>query len=1269
MTEPSIPPLPNAPLPVALGQLEACVAAVGADSEAPPLRRAEALAAIEKDLCLALAEHASDPELAGRRGHPVMAAMEAWGDDARTLDQAEAAQAAEELVEQLVTDEGERWQRTAEALLAREDRDEGYAAQLFEHLLDATALEREALCRDRDHDDPSPVGGKRAAVRDALAAASPTAQQRALQVRALVDSADDVLTGVDDMPPERAAQHLHLVADDIAWHRRTMERGTSVGKPLDRKLRRLRVEVQERQLQDALEDRFGARTVARFERLVLLLIFVVVGILLAEAIFDPPLGVQLVLTTIDTLACGIFLTEFFVKLALVKGKGSWFVRHFLIDFVPSIPFGLLTLQDKLVAADQARWGRLLRLIRITRVARYLRVLLPLIRMIRAYGFLARGLDRLMRRYGDLLNRNVILYPRREEREAARRVGEGVARRAARLQGRVDEAWNVLLRSAPPEDRATVLGARVAALAEARERGWLKRPARQDLVTKRTTVEVPAEVFFDRLESVTPEQLEAEYGQDFVARSARAARLFARPPIRWFPVLRHAVPRLAPGMTDGQIAAAASHALGRELRRHHDRVMALGDLHGTVTPAELVDRVGTVMFRASLRPARKLLLIGGVFLLLQGVAGVFGVDARGWAAWIESLIGDTLLLLGGICLLVLGIGWWLRSLAGRATAFYEQVAYAQYLALTEAIKGRYLTRDAEIFEQRVLAPESRVVPGAVTPDGDSRRETFLRVVRSWLVAPSSGANSGVTETLDRVVMLYRDSLDGALFVENDNRTTSQLLGDPALQEMRRLAWCIGRRDERQLLRLDLLRKRTMFGGPYLWFSFISKAVTQDVARLIVDYNRHAIPLAELPRSTPEERAAYERWKHGATDDLHGSKFRPRDVVYQTTAFKALHFLDVDPSRDTEVAEVYGDDVRAKLVVDRQVLVREIFGTYPRHLRPKERRLANLYQLYNDWLQGGRGLFIPLRLLLLFLKSAWTAFLWVARAVGEIRRTEQRLHPEVAMHADYETAVRKIGRMRDPIVEACMLLRARMDPEYLGVSWPGPGGRAAVDHASEDLAFLGARPALRRDVEELRVGARTDMRRLTRLIEDGLLDRVAEQVGVPRDAFRGESLRALAIAYRGDYEGVKTLLSAGPVLDEAMAGVLERPLASVVLWPRPRLKRMFKRWWAAHGTRQRRTRRAFWRLVVHDAGVRSALWAWGQHGQADAAVEGTRRVADLLRHPRRISEQIVTLRSVQTLSLIDLLSYRAHVFQLGGYAESGDDPRERLTLLPVHQPTVG
>ena len=41
-------------------------------------------------------------------------------------------------------------------------------------------------------------------------------------------------------------------------------------------------------------------------------------------------------------------------------------------------------------------------------------------------------------------------------------------------------------------------------------------------------------------------------------------------------------------------------------------------------------------------------------------------------------------------------------------------------------------------------------------------------------------------------------------------------------------------------------------------------------------------------------------------------------------------------------------------------------------------------------------------------------------------------------------------------------------------------------------------------------------------------------------------------------------------------------------------------------------------------------------------------------------LVTLRSVQALSVLDILLYREHVYRLGGYAESGDDPGGALDL---------
>ena len=68
------------------------------------------------------------------------------------------------------------------------------------------------------------------------------------------------------------------------------------------------------------------RAVARFERLIVWLIFLVLGILLIELFFDLPPNVDLALAVLDTLACCVFLWEFFYKLFRVKGKSSWFAR-------------------------------------------------------------------------------------------------------------------------------------------------------------------------------------------------------------------------------------------------------------------------------------------------------------------------------------------------------------------------------------------------------------------------------------------------------------------------------------------------------------------------------------------------------------------------------------------------------------------------------------------------------------------------------------------------------------------------------------------------------------------------------------------------------------------------------------------------------------------------------------------------------------------------------------------------------------------------------
>jgi hypothetical protein len=107
-------------------------------------------------------------------------------------------------------------------------------------------------------------------------------------------------------------------------------------------------------------------------------------------------------------------------------------------------------------------------------------------------------------------------------------------------------------------------------------------------------------------------------------------------------------------------------------------------------------------------------------------------------------------------------------------------------------------------------------------------------------------------------------------------------------------------------------------------------------------------------------------------------------------------------------------------------------------------------------------------------------------------------------------------------------------------------------------------------------------------------------------------------------------------------------------------LFRRYWARHGKGDARARRAAWRAIAHDVdGAREALRAWGE-AVDDARERGERVLAELVRLPDRITAMLVTLRTVQTLSLLDILLYREHVYRLGRYAESGDDPGQAFVL---------
>ncbi|HUG92357.1 MAG TPA: hypothetical protein VML55_16075 [Planctomycetaceae bacterium] len=1133
----------------------------------------------------------------------------------------------------------------------------------FDALIELSALELECglLCPDRAI-APDAFHETRRILRERLlsrlADASPTPAQRSRWVTVLADRASLLLTSLDNVPFAQLAGRLGIVADDIRWHRAHVE--NRIGwrrRRLRHKLAQLRAEEQERLLRLRLERRFGPRFVYGSERLVLLLIVLVVGLLAVEAFADlSPRAVDTI-GLIDLAACVVFLSEFAVRLGFVNGRWLWFRRHFLIDFVPSIPFGfILGHMAGSRAADVVRLGRLARLMR-----------LPLLRGV---ALLARGFDRLTRQYGHVLNQNVILYPTREELERARRSAFSRRSDLRRFQGELDAAWDQLLAAADEPLRRRIAEIRLrglAALLDEREAEAFTARMHETHVR-----EIPAGILIDRLAAATPQDVESELGEQLVAQVARSVRLFSRAPLRWLPMIRQLLPRLSEDMADSEIAAAASQRLARVLKRHHDIYFWFADLYGTVTPSQFVDRVGSMLVRSSFRPFYRLVLFGGLFLLTQLAIELTRLEAlHPVERFLNRFVGPTLMVLGTVCAFILLAGWWLRRVAREATEFYERAVQAQFLSLTEIIRGRHLRRDAEVLYDRVLRPDWErhdPLPGSSerrTGHIDALHEAFRRsLVDSHIGAGECPGFRGLEGTL----LLYRDWLDGGLFTDNDTRATSQLLGNPAVRQFLALSGRVERRQIKRLHVLDLERQKSMFAGPYLWFNFVSQSVAYSVAGLLIDYNRHAIPLDELPAASPAERRKYDQWLRA--HDSPGPPARDNDAEaaeqnYLTTAFTALHFLDFDAQRDRDVELRFGTDVLARLVADRSLLIRRIFGTYPMHDRPKEQRVVNLYAFYGKWLAGGRALLAPVYAAALATRFAWTLLVWIGRAVQQVRRPELRRRDRDAARAHFFTAVRKIDRIRGPVVEATLRLRMLMDPEYLGIPLPEtPRSSLAGADVESDLAFLDPDPQLIEHVEHERQRALSDMRRLEQLIAGGLFGRVAERLQVPAHVLTTpEHLRAAAVAYVSDYRHVRRHLSAAEILEDVFRAAAAEPLLPRAFWPRPRLHRRFVRSWRRHGSGGARERRAAWRAVRHNVGgVRDALVCRDALGER-AEETGERLLGEILVHPGRITEQLVTIRAIQTLTVLDVLNYREHVYALGRYAEMGDQPGDLLIWRTV------
>ena len=247
-------------------------------------------------------------------------------------------------------------------------------------------------------------------------------------------------------------------------------------------------------------------------------------------------------------------------------------------------------------------------------------------------------------------------------------------------------------------------------------------------------------------------------------------------------------------------------------------------------------------------------------------------------------------------------------------------------------------------------------------------------------------------------------------------------------------------------------------------------------------------------------------------------------------------------------------------------------------------------------------------------------------------------------------------------AALDLRARFDPEYLGLSLPGCEQQPeSFRYARDDLSFIGAREYRRERYRELRAESLDSIRSLERLLEDRgwpgtpLAEALQEETGAPCPDHGAEATRAVTIAWLIDYRGCRSLITAPRDAHRAFESFLSNPGDAR---PQRRLRRrahrrLLRNWITEAGLddRDEHTRGLLRRAFASNRGrVRSLLQLLEENGGAAAAgQQGLQTLAAVARHPQPWTRQLISLRAIQTLCVLDILNTRRAVGELGAYED--------------------
>lgn len=1047
--------------------------------------------------------------------------------------------------------------------------------------------------------------------------------------------------------------------------------------------RRSRVSMLEAETNLRIERTLGARTVRWFENFLLVCIAAFLALVYVE--WHLPEGSPQIRTVhaVDVILCAFFQIDFFLRWAFARWGGWFFWRHFFLESLPALPYGLifhhLSRVWEVAAVEEARAVIVVRLLRsrgvllfLARAARVFRVVL----------FCVRGADRAVERLRGVLDRDIVLFepdaPVEDSQARAKRELLALEARRQRLARHLygEVSW---------DGRPAVLGRHVGLL-ELEARAAPGGPGLAAGTASRAPGEIHLETVIDGFLECDAATVTSVLGHEGTRRAARLLRFLDVPLVRDAPVLRSLV---ASGRAADppEAVAGAARSLGETLERLLGALKFWGDLSGITTGPQVLDRVAATIVAATRRPAVRLLLFGSLFLLAKlfvlALSSLFSVELSFFQtlfAVLLRILGLPLLVLGSVCLVLLLTGRWFKKIAGEALDVYLRTADAHAYCLLKSWKLSRLERDLRWLHRSVFAPEIKLRSPESAPSDD-----WVAFLSESVLCAGAGPSRfehdarfvEFLEARQLVCLLYRSFLDGPILHRLDDRISVELLANLAVQEVRVQTLRFGKKDLRRLERLDLSKDRILTLGPYFWFRFITESLAIETAKLVMEYNACCIPVSERQLASPEAMARFEEFlsvrsgRHGRAAERRAKSATERvGEPLCTQHFSALEFLTVDPERDQAVRRIFGNEVLDALRSDRRWLIREIFGTRPYHLLPRAQRTLNPYRFYRRHLAGLRLFAFPVAVV---GKLLWTGARQLCRLVKEVLGAEPAHESQLPRTAGFDVAVRKINRMRKPFFMEALRLRAAVDIEYLGLRLPGFEREERSHSVEADLDFIGASRAERRPFEQAKAHALRDLRRFRAFLDErGLLSADMETLLGTLDPsgllwkHRGEVVRALVTAFVTDHGSMRTRLTAPESVRRRIEDAIEerKPLARRIgafslaairsLLPAGRRRRALIREYLEASAEFRelpsRLRRKISRTFLNaPAGTEEILSMALDHLRSggagvDGVLEQLRRVA--LEYPSW-TRRILSVRALQAVTVLDVESYRDLVHALGQY----------------------